>query len=187
LPDDIVVFHSAELDDDFDARRSALNRCYRYEIYNNRFPSPFHKRFCHHIGDKLDIHAMREAAWEFIGEHDFRAYCASDSSYNTFTREMISLEVFQEGDFIKIDLMANAFLRKMVRTICGTLVEVGREKLSSADVARIIEEGDRGSTGTTLPARGLTLLGAEYPQKYMTLLDHEPCPCRNTNSHYIEL
>jgi tRNA pseudouridine38-40 synthase len=106
--------------------------------------------------------AIREAAAALVGEHDFRAFRASDCERRTTRRIVRRLEVDRQGALLTFDIEATAFLKNMVRIVVGTLVDVGRGHLAVDAVARMLESGDRAAGGMTAPPQGLTLLHVFY-------------------------
>jgi tRNA pseudouridine38-40 synthase len=162
LPPDIAVLDLSDAAPGFDARFSARGKLYRYQIWNHLVRSPAHRRTTWHCRAPLDLHAMRDAATVFVGEHDFRAFRAADCERKTTVRLLRQLEVRRMGALITCDVEGTAFLKNMVRILVGTLVAVGRGKLTRADLLRIQASGDRTLAGTTAPAAGLTLIHVTY-------------------------
>src|SRR6185436_5768074 len=126
---------AAETDADFDARRSARGKLYRYSIWNADSRSARRARFTWHLPRPLDVAAMRAAALPLVGRHDFAAFRAADCERKTTVRTLRRLDVTRSGDLVDIDVEADAFLKNMVRILAGTLAEAGLGKLSPADVA----------------------------------------------------
>ena len=178
LPADIGVREAAEAPGDFDPRRQAGGKHYRYLVWNHPSRSPLLRHRAWHVREPLRLEAMQSAAKELIGEHDFSAFRASGCDSKTFVRRVRRLEIGLssgtgaleappvreqgEGGLIAFDVEATAYLRYMVRNIVGTLVEVGLGRRGAADMARILESRDRTLAGRTAPARGLTLLRVDY-------------------------
>jgi tRNA pseudouridine38-40 synthase len=162
LPPDIAVRDVTEVDAAFDARFAARGKLYRYQVYNHLVRSPLHGRTSWHIRAPLDLPAMRDAATVFIGEHDFAAFRAADCERKTTVRILRRLDVEDDGPLIRFDVEGTAFLKNMVRILVGTLVAVGRGKLTRADLVRIQAARDRTQAGMTAPARGLTLVYVNY-------------------------
>jgi tRNA pseudouridine38-40 synthase len=162
LPSDIVVREVADVPPSFDARRSARGKTYRYLVWNHLCRSPLHARTSWHCRAALDTHAMRAAAAEFVGQHDFRAFRAADCERKTTVRIMRSFEVWRQGALIMCEVEGTAFLKNMVRIMVGTLVAAGRGELDAAGVAALLAAGDRTQAGVTAPAHGLTLVRVIY-------------------------
>jgi tRNA pseudouridine38-40 synthase len=162
LPPDIAVVELADVPSDFNARYHARGKLYRYAVWNHVVRSPLDRRTSWHCRSPLDIHAMREAATVFVGEHDFRAFRAADCERQTTVRLLRRLDVTNQGALIRFDVEGTAFLKNMVRILVGTLIEVGRGKLGREDLLRIQAAGDRTAAGMTAPAAGLTLIHVTY-------------------------
>lgn len=162
LPPDVALVEVAEAAPDFDARFSARGKVYRYTVWNHVVRSPRRARTTWHVRQGLDLHAIRTAAALLVGEHDFRAFRASDCDRRTTRRLIRRLEVDRQGALVTFDVEATAFLKNMVRILVGTLIDVGRGRIDAATVARMLETGDRTIGGMTAPAQGLTLLQVLY-------------------------
>jgi tRNA pseudouridine38-40 synthase len=162
LPPDIAVIELSDVAPTFNARYHARGKLYRYAVWNHIVRSPLHGRTSWHCRAALDRHAMRDAASVFIGEHDFRAFRAADCERQTTVRLLRRLDVHAAGALITFDVEGTAFLKNMVRILVGTLVEVGRGKLTREELVRIQASGDRTAAGMTAPAAGLTLIHVTY-------------------------
>lgn len=162
LPKDIVVKQAEIVPTEFNARFSPVSKTYRYTIYNSRIPSVFLRNYAYHVPVILDVDNMKLAARQMVGRHDFRSFCASGSSAKTFTRNLMDIEVVRQQDVITIEATADGFLYHMVRIIVGTLVEVGKGKLSPTQITDIISAKRREAAGPTAPPQGLCLLKVVY-------------------------
>ena len=162
LPPDIAVRELGEAEADFHARKSALSRRYRYTIYNRPVRSPLTRLYAYHWAGPLDVAAMREAAKWLVGVHDFASFGRARPGGST-VREVLEANCWREGDFIYIDIEADAFLRGMVRSIVGTLLLVGRGELTPQGFKEIMEAKDRSRAGDAVPAQGLCLAEVRYP------------------------
>ncbi|HRI54333.1 MAG TPA: tRNA pseudouridine synthase A [Pseudomonadota bacterium] len=165
LPPAIRVLDAQVAPDEFDARFSASGKLYRYQLWNAPTESPLHARTHWHIIARLDLEAMQAAAQVLIGHHDFRAFRAASCERLTTDRTVRRIAISAQGPYpapVHIDVEATAFLRNMVRIIAGTLVYVGRGRLSAADVAALLRSGDRTRAGPTAPAHGLILWRVDY-------------------------
>jgi tRNA pseudouridine38-40 synthase len=162
LPPDIAVRDLADVPPTFDARRSARGKTYRYLIWNHLTRSPLRGRSAWHFRAPLDSHAMREAATAFIGEHDFRAFRASDCDRKSTVRLIRAFEVDRHGALITCEVDGTAFLKNMVRIMVGTLVAAGQGELDAEGIRRLLAAGDRTQSGMTAPAHGLTLVRVHY-------------------------
>jgi tRNA pseudouridine38-40 synthase len=160
LPADVRVFSLGEAPPGFHARRSARSKLYRYRIVHAPQASPLDRRYVLHWPYPLKLGAMREAARLFVRTADFTAFSSNRdrSPVRTVTRS----ELRRSGDEIVYTVEAQGFLRYMVRTIVGTLLEVGRGRIRPADIEAIFGNRDRSLAGPTAPARGLTLVRVDY-------------------------
>ncbi len=162
LPVDLALVDVAEAPPDFDARFSARGKVYRYTIWGHFVRSPLRARRAWHVREPLDVEAIRTAAAALVGDHDFRAFRASDCDRRTTRRIVRAIDVDRQGALLTIDVEATAFLKNMVRILVGTLVDVGRGRIEPGAVARMLETGDRAAGGMTAPPQGLTLLRVIY-------------------------
>ena len=166
LPDDIAVKTAAGVRDDFDPRRSAVSRRYRYTVLNSAVRSPLKRSLSHQEPSALDSDAMAIAAGLFIGVHDFKRFAGRPDKPGASTvREIMKSLVEKTGDTITIEVEGNAFLPHQVRRMAGALVDVGRGALTSDDVAAMLKRASDSATARSLPARGLCLLSVKYPDK----------------------
>ena len=161
LPPDIAVRHAAEASADFDPRRDAKGKHYRYTILRAPCRAPLARLFAWHLRKPLDLERMRQAAALFVGEHDFASFRTSGCAAKTTVRRIDAVEVGQEGEFIHVDVQGSGFLRNMVRIMVGTLVEVGSGRLAPERVRQCLEEPGC-SAGPTAPPHGLCLVEVYY-------------------------
>jgi tRNA pseudouridine38-40 synthase len=157
----IVVRELGAVRDDFDPRREARSRSYEYRIHNAPCPSPFTARYSWHVHRSLDAVAMRRAAASLIGERDFSSFQAADCDAENPVRRVLESDVDSVGVEIIYRVRATAFLRHMVRTIVGTLVEVGRGERAADTVSTLLDSRDRTLAGSTAPPQGLCLVSVE--------------------------
>ncbi|KKN29070.1 hypothetical protein LCGC14_0847920 [marine sediment metagenome] len=170
LPEDIQIRKIEAVEDDFDARHSAVARQYVYYILNRRYASMVHDDFCFSYAQKMDIKMMRKAAKNFTGVHDFKSFAAAEAKSSSFVREVSTFKIENKSDFfdaankdmIKITVKANAFLHHMVRNMVGTLVEVGLGNRKPEAVEIILKSKDRKKAGPTAAAKGLYLEKVYY-------------------------
>jgi tRNA pseudouridine38-40 synthase len=168
LPRDVRVLKAEIVPDDFHARYSARGKTYVYRIFNAHVMSPFWSRYALHEARGLDAERMLAAARLFTGEHDWTAFSAAQAETKGRVRTITELEVAERTDerwrgrLIEIKASADGFLRYMVRSIAGTLLDVGRGLIDEETITRAIEGGDRRLSGATAPAHGLTLLDVHY-------------------------
>jgi len=161
-PSDIMVKKAEAVSESFDARRDAKSRVYQYRIWNQPFPSAFHRRFSWHVHESLALVSMQEAILCLEGEHNFASFQAAGCDALHPVRKIYRNMLSQEGDFLVYAVEATAFLRHMVRNIVGTLVEVGKGERSPAVFAELLQAQDRRLAGPTAPAQGLFLVEVKY-------------------------
>jgi len=161
LPDDIAVHQMAWVADDFHPRFSALSREYRYTILNQPLRSPLARRFAYHYLKPLDVEAMARAARCLVGSQDFASFGRPPQGQNT-VRQVYRAECTRQDQFIYFDIVANAFLYRMVRNIVGTLLLVGIGELSPGRFEEILQAKDGRRAGTPVPAHGLCLMRVSY-------------------------
>ena len=164
LPPGIVVRDLETCADGFHAQYSARGKRYGYLIHLGRFRPPFGRAHCHWVPQALDLCAMRDAARAFVGERDFSALANAGSPRRSNVRHIRALHLVARRHSLALVIQGNGFLYNMVRTIAGTLLEVGRGKIPAAAVPGILAAGDRKAAGPTAPASGLYLLSVLYPE-----------------------
>ncbi len=164
LPPSIAAISACEVKEDFHARYSARSRLYRYVILNRSVRSAIQGRFCWHVPEPLDVCAMSQAAECLVGVHDFTAFATADRDErdSSSVRNVMQASVEHQGEHVVFNIRANAFLRSMVRSIVGTLVEIGLGKRRASEMCEILESCDRRLAGKTAPPQGLFLVEVEY-------------------------
>ncbi|HYA41958.1 MAG TPA: tRNA pseudouridine(38-40) synthase TruA [Syntrophobacteraceae bacterium] len=163
LPDDIVVLSAQEVDESFHARFSAVSKVYEYHILNRPVPSALLRNYAWHVRRPLAVEPMQECLQRVCGLNDFSAFMASGSGASSTQRNMLRAELVRlHPDRIKFTYEADGFLRHMVRNLTGTIVEVGKGKMTASDFERIISSGDRRQAGMTAPGHGLYLISVNY-------------------------
>ncbi|HEY2542137.1 MAG TPA: tRNA pseudouridine(38-40) synthase TruA [Gaiellaceae bacterium] len=155
LPDEISVVTADVATRDFHARHSATARSYRYRIYTRATPSPFELRRSWWMPRPLDLDRLEAAAALLPGEHDFRAFTPTETQHEVFVRVVESAEWIRHGEHLDFEIAANSYLRHMVRTLVGTMVD-------GIDLAPLLAGADRAAAGQTAPPSGLYLVAVAY-------------------------
>ncbi len=161
LPADISVRKLEEVAPDFHPRYAARSRHYRYTVYQRRVRSPLARRYSLHVAAPLDVVAMQRAAWFLVGEHDFATFGRPPQGEAT-VRRVLRAEWGGEPPWLTFDIEANAFLYRMVRSIVGTLLLVGRGGMSVEEFRLALASCDRDRAGPTAPPHGLCLMEVKY-------------------------
>ena len=161
-PAPVAVLACEEVADDWHARFSCIGRDYLYRIVNRRAPLTFDKGLCWQVGQRVDADAMHAAAQLLVGHHDFTtfrsAHCQADSPVKTLDR----LDVARDGDEIIVEAAARSFLHHQVRSMVGSLVQVGIGRWSADDLQAALVAADRQALGLNAPPDGLYFVGARY-------------------------
>jgi len=164
LGPEVVIRSVDRVPGDFDARRSAISRTYRYTILNRDVPDPFLVRQAWWVPEPLDVALLRLAADPFIGEHDFAAFCRRGPEGSTTTRRVFESHWLPDDrpGVLVYEVRASAFCWQMVRSLVGTIVETGMAKRRPGDLLRILRSGDRAQAGQIAPPQGLSLWEVAY-------------------------
>ena len=161
LPKDVAVWSLTEADEGFHPRFGARSRAYRYTIWNHPVRNPLQRRTALWQPQTLDLEAMNQAARLLIGEHDFATFGSPPQGTKTI-RRVIRADWTRDGKLLYLDIEANAFLYRMVRSIVGTLLQVGTGNLSAEEFASVFAALDRSRAGPTALAVGLCLMDVKY-------------------------
>lgn len=163
LPDDIVVVKSSDAPPDFNPKKDSIAKRYEYRILVSPFNSPIFKRHAWVLDYDLDIDLMNQGASLLIGKKDFSSFMAAHSDAKSTVREILDFTVKKDKcGFIILEVYGNAFLRHMIRIMVGTLVELGRGKITLGDIDSIITSRDRTAACMTAPSQGLFLVEIDY-------------------------
>ena len=158
LPLDLAVLAAELRPESFDARRDALGKRYRYQIWNAELPSPLRAARFWHVREPLDLEQLRAGARQLVGAHDFSSFRGTGSAVKTNVRTLQCIEVTgASGDEIRLRVEGDGFLRHMVRNLAGTLLEIGAARRPASWAAEVLAAHDRARAGPTAPAHGLIL------------------------------
>jgi len=173
LPPTIRIAGAQQVGPDFNARWSARGKTYRYRLYRGKVVPPIIWRYVLHYPFPLDEVSMREAAARFVGMHDFASFAAStgsedDDKERSTEREIYSTELVRtpNNEELVFTVSGRSFLRYMVRKMVGTLLDVGRGKLTPADIERLFELRDRSKSGPTVPPQGLVMVEVQHNEAW---------------------
>jgi len=161
LPVDVAVRSVSQAEPEFHPRFDARSRAYRYTIWRHEVRNPLVRRTSLWIRRALDVVAMTGASRLLVGEHDFATFGSAPQGNNT-VRRVTRADWIEEGDKLHLDIEANAFLYRMVRSIVGTVLQVGTGELSVAEFASLFASAERCQAGPTAPAAGLCLMTVTY-------------------------
>lgn len=167
IHEDICVNSCEEVDKAFSARFDAVERIYKYYIYNSCIRPMFTTDFSWHVSKPLNVEAMRQASRHLIGEHDFKSFCTAKSSIGKTTMRCVNDILFDkvkvaDEELIEITVSGNAFLHSMVRTIVGSLVMVGKSQREPEWMKTVLDAKSRDSAGECAPAKGLVFWQVKY-------------------------
>jgi len=162
VPEPIAVIAASLASEGFHARFSAKGRRYLYRIANRAAPPTLEKHRAWHLKKPLDIEAMTEAAGALIGHHDFTTFRDADCQAKSPLKTLDEARVWREGDEVRLAFAARSFLHRQVRSMTGSLAEVGAGRWSPADLKAALDARDRTRCGQVAPAEGLYLAGVEY-------------------------
>jgi len=162
LPDDIRVLSVEEVGADFHARRSARSKTYQYRVWRLPIVSPFEFRYVYAFRYPLDESMLDRGTRCFVGTHDFSSFCATATEVEDRTRTIYEASWARSEREWTFEIRGNGFLQYMVRTIVGTLLEIGQGRILPEQIPAIFEARDRRAAGPTAPASGLHLIRVEY-------------------------
>lgn len=162
LPADIGAASLEEANPRFHARLSCVGKTYVYRIWNSETPNVFERNYLYFDPEPLNVPAMRQAAAQLCGTHDYRAFCSLKKFKKSTVRTIDSITIEELGPELRLSFSGDGFLYHMVRILVGTLLAVGRGKKSPEDMAAILASKDRELAGETVPACGLCLYDVRY-------------------------
>ncbi len=162
VPRPVAVLSAERVSDDFDARHSARARHYLYRIVNRRAPLTFERGRAWAVKPRLEAGAMQAAARALIGRHDFTTFRDAQCQAKSPIRTVDRLEVRRDGDAITFEVSALSFLHRQVRSMVGSLVDVGTGRWSAADLKAALDAADRSRCGQVAPPHGLYLMRVDY-------------------------
>lgn len=163
LPEDVAVYDCREVAAEFHPRYAALGKQYVYRIWNDPARNPFWEGRALHVRRPLSMDVMQAAAADFLGTHDFSAFCAAGSEVVDRVRTVSESTVTREGSLVTFTVAADGFLYNMVRIMMGTLLDIESGKLAADCVPQLLQQTDRAAAGYTVPACGLQLNRVYYP------------------------
>ena len=166
LPDDVNIAWARPVPQHFHARYSAEARSYRYYVFNRAVRSALAARSATWIRHPLDHERMQSASAALLGSHDFSAFRSAESQSHTPIRRLEALTVRRDGDFVIMEITANAFLHHMVRNIAGLLIAIGQGDQDPPWARQVLESKDRTQGGPTAPAQGLYLWSVRYARAF---------------------
>lgn len=163
LPEDIVIKDMMNCSERFHARLHAISKTYEYTIDNNKYCDVFMKRYACKSEEKLDVKLIQDAATVLVGTHDFQSFTSLKAKNGKSTiRTINSIDITENNNIIKIVVNGDGFLLNMVRILSGTLMEVGKGKISRNDLKNILDAKDREKAGAKAPAKGLRMVSVQY-------------------------
>ncbi len=162
LPEDIAIKKAVEVDSDFHARFSIKRKCYEYRVYTGKTKRCLSSRYEGWVKNPLDVDKMIRAAKMFVGTHNFQGYCSSSATVSDYTRTIYDIRITKKKDMLSFEVEGSGFLYNMVRILVGTLIDIGRGKLTEKSAKEALEKQDRSKAGVTMPPNGLYLKWTKY-------------------------
>lgn len=163
LPEDIVVLECKEVDGEFHSRYNCKSKTYRYYIYPSMFSDPFKRKYEYLYKNSINVEYLNECCKEYIGKHDFSAFCSSGTTVEDRFRTIFNCSVVQTDDGkVVFEVTGDGFLYNMVRIMVGTLIYINEGKLTKQDLIEMLKGGSREKTGPTAAALGLHLHKVNY-------------------------
>lgn len=162
LPDTVSVKSCEDVDSDFHPRYDCVRKQYLYRVWNSNAKNPFLKNYALHYKKPIDADFLNSQAQDFLGTHDFSAFCSSGSTVEDTVRTIFSFTVERNGDEVDFIVEGDGFLYNMVRIMVGSLIEISENRIEKDTLLTIIENKDRKQAGRTAPACGLYLNKVYY-------------------------
>ena len=162
LPEDIAVTSVVKAGNRFHSRYNATGKTYRYTCYIGKDKPVFDRKYVYVLDGRPNIDSMKSAAAYLRGEHDFASFCSNPKMKKSTVRNVDSIEILANGDYLVLTFHGSGFLQHMVRILTGTLLEVGFGKRTPESMLTLLEAKDRKLAGPTAPACGLTLMQVDY-------------------------
>lgn len=167
LPEDVRILDAIEVEEGFHARKHALSKLYSYRMVRCEVTSPLDRPYAVRVAPRIDVAAMNEASKHLLGEHDFSAFALAGGSHTSPLRTVLGAACEERGDEVWFMVSGNGFLRGMVRSLVGTLIEVGMARRSVEEFVSLLNGARRSAAGPTAPARGLTLEEVVYDSRWV--------------------
>lgn len=162
IPEDIAVSRIEDAADSFHSQYNVLSKHYRYRIFTGAVVPPFIRRYVYRVHSPLNVARMRRELAALKGKHDFAAFAKAGHGRKTTVRAISRASLTRQGDELHFDIEGNGFLYTMVRSIVGTLIDIGRGKIKPGTLKQMVTTQKRSLAGVTAPAKGLTLMSVSY-------------------------
>lgn len=163
LPRDVAIWDITMVDEDFHARFAATSRAYIYTILNTPLRHPLYEHLALHEATPLDAEAMNVAVQLLVGEHDFGSFGRATTPSQSTVRTLLEAKVWRDGDFVKVGVAANGFLFRMVRSLVGSLLPIGRGDAPPEWIIEVLNARHRKAAAKVIAPNGLCLVAVRYP------------------------
>jgi tRNA pseudouridine38-40 synthase len=176
LPEDVRILAAVRVAEGFHARKHARSKLYSYRLVRGEVLSPIDQPFAVRVDSSVDVEAMNVACENLIGEHDFTAFALAGGSHKSPVRRLLSARCEEDGADVWFRVSGDGFLRGMVRSLVGTLMEVGVGRRSPESLADLLQGAPRSAAGPTAPARGLTLEDVDFDSRWVVRVASSTVP-----------